>query len=62
MELEEEQEEEYPHYYSDDWKTSDYKYWNKQTRDLVESENTQDFRNMVVGLADRVSSAVNMIA
>ena len=63
MEVEEEEEEDYPHYYSDDWKTSDYKYWNRQTRDLVESDNNQDLvKNMVVGLADRVSNAVNMIA
>ena len=64
MEVEEEEEQDdYPHYYSDDWKTSDYKYWNRQTRDLVESDNNQDLvKNMVVGLADRVSNAVNMIA
>merc|ERR1712083_1115597 len=58
--VKEEEEEDYPHYYSDDWKTSEYKYWNKQTREL-ESDNQDLVRNMVVGLADRVSNAVNMI-
>ena len=58
---EEEEEEEYPLYYSDDWKTSDYKYWGNQRRGL-ESEDKDLVRNMVVGLADRVNNAVNMIA
>ena len=60
LEQEQEDEEDYPHYYSDDWKTGDFKYWNKQTREL-ESDNQDLVRNMVVGLADRVSNAVNMI-
>ena len=61
-EEEEEEEEDYPLYYSDDWKTSsEYKYWNKQRRDL-ESDHQNLVRNLVVGLADRVSNAVNMIA
>lgn len=62
-ELEGEEGEDYPHYYSDDWKTSsgDYKYWNRQTRDLETGQDQGLVRNMVVGLADRVSNAVRMI-
>ena len=61
LQNEEEEEEEYPLYNSDDWKTSDYKYWGNQRRGL-ESEEKDLVRNMVVGLADRVNNAVNMIA
>ena len=60
MEEEEEELEDYPLYYSDDWKTSDYKYWAQQRRDL-ESGDQGLVGNMMVGLADRVSNAVKMI-